>query len=343
MSLPTGSTRGGQGIFISYRRNDCQAQANGLHDGLAHRLGNARIFMDIDSIPAGVDFEQHIRQEIDGCDVVLVLIGDNWLDSRPGADVRRIDEPNDFVRLEIENALSNPRVRTIPVLVEGAQMPEAAQLPESIQRLARINAFDLDDRRWKADLERITVLLEGIGRHDREASTILPEMAPPPPPPVQPLRSPSGQTWSNQPIPSPGWSSHPAGPPPSMTPAAQPGVVGPSTWPGNPPVSVQRTGGFEVGWVVAFLPVICCGLLNFVPLLRSGLIRPAQRWMLIGTGVGLEIVAILGFALVGTAPQDADGTPVGAASNVGVGLVLITMLCAVTLGIVYRKARPVSR
>src|SRR4051795_4969997 len=82
--LPSGVSDSGeeqaQRVFISYRRSDCQPQANGLHDGLRHRLPNASVFMDIDSIPYGVDFEQHIRAEINKCDVVLVLIGDNWLD-----------------------------------------------------------------------------------------------------------------------------------------------------------------------------------------------------------------------------------------------------------------------
>ena len=120
---------GKQHIFISYRHSDCQAQANGLHDGLVHRLRNASLFMDLDSIPPGVDFEQHIRDEIRRSDVILVMIGDNWLDDRPGTNRRRIDEPNDFVRLEIENALAMPGVRIIPVLVEGAQMPAAEELP----------------------------------------------------------------------------------------------------------------------------------------------------------------------------------------------------------------------
>jgi hypothetical protein len=164
MSETTGSHSRGQRIFISYRRNDCLSQANGLHDGLMNRLPGAQIFMDVDSIPAGVDFEEYIRAAIDKCDVVLVLIGDNWLDTRADTSTRRIDEQNDFVRLEVESALANPSVTTIPVLVEGAQMPEAATLPESIQRLARINAFELDDRRWKADLSRITELLEGLQR-----------------------------------------------------------------------------------------------------------------------------------------------------------------------------------
>ena len=96
-------------MFISYRRSDCQPQANGLHDGLSHRLESATIFMDIDSIPPGVEFEQHIRQEIEICDVVLVLIGDNWLDPHlPARTTGRIDDPDDFVRLEIESAFARP-------------------------------------------------------------------------------------------------------------------------------------------------------------------------------------------------------------------------------------------
>src|SRR4029079_11444523 len=135
-------------IFISYRRSDCQSQANGLHDGLRHRLHRSKIFMDIDSIPPGADFEEHIRQEIEQCDVVLVLIGDEWLDPRPGATTRRIDEPRDFVRLEVLSSLRANNVRVIPVLVEGAQMPDASQLPDDIARLARLNAFVLSDSHW---------------------------------------------------------------------------------------------------------------------------------------------------------------------------------------------------
>jgi hypothetical protein len=153
-----------QRVFISYRRSDCQPQANGLHDGLRHRLPSASIFMDIDSIPPGVDFEHHIRQEIEICDVVLVLIGDDWLDPRLGTNLRRIDEPDDFVRLEIESALSSPGVRVVPVLVEGAQMPRASDLPESLRNLARINAIELSDSRWTSDLERLAALVERIGR-----------------------------------------------------------------------------------------------------------------------------------------------------------------------------------
>ena len=149
-------------IFISYRRSDCQPQANGLYDGLSYRLRGANIFMDIDSIPYGVDFEEHIRAEIEACDVVLVLVGDNWLDPVTDGGERRIDQEGDFVRLEIENALSHPSVKVIPVLVEGARMPTQAELPKSISRLARLNAIELSDRRWKADLERLAAVVEGL-------------------------------------------------------------------------------------------------------------------------------------------------------------------------------------
>ena len=178
LSDPSGN--GKQHIFISYRRSDCQAQANGVYDGLGHRLKDASLFMDIDSIPPGVDFEDHIRDEIKRSDVVLVMIGDNWLDSRPGTDRRRIDEDDDFVRLEIESALATPNVRILPVLVEGAPMPPSAELPESIRHLARLNAFELSDHRWTSDVERLARTVERLGRrsrpqglaHEPRASTI---------------------------------------------------------------------------------------------------------------------------------------------------------------------------
>ena len=165
-----------QRIFISYRRSDCQSQANGLHDGLRHRLHRSKIFMDIDSIPPGADFEEHIRQEIEQCDVVLVLIGDEWLDPRPGGVTRRIDEPNDFVRLEIESSLKAEHVRVIPVLVEGARMPYVDDLPDSVQRLARLHAFEMSDSRWTSDIERLTVQLREFGASPARTPTSRPTM-----------------------------------------------------------------------------------------------------------------------------------------------------------------------
>lgn len=155
-------------IFISYRRSDCQPQANAINDGLRHRLRPARVFMDIDSIPAGVDFAEHIREEIEMCDVVLVLIGDNWISATDQDGRRRIDNPDDFVRLEIENAFSASRVSVVPVLVEGAEMPRATDLPESLQRLARINAIELSDQRWTSDIERLAGEIKRLEAYQQE-------------------------------------------------------------------------------------------------------------------------------------------------------------------------------
>ena len=152
-----------QRIFISYRRSDCQSVANGLNDGLRNRLPDAQVFMDLDSIPPGADFEEHIREEIDQCDVVLVLIGDEWLTPEPDTGTRRIDQPNDFVRLEIMSSLRAEKVRVIPVLVEGARMPAATELPDDIARLARLNAYVLSDSHWARDITELTNFLRGSG------------------------------------------------------------------------------------------------------------------------------------------------------------------------------------
>src|SRR5207342_2077869 len=114
------------------------------------------------SIPPGVDFEEHVRDEIEICDVVLILIGDDWLSATTYEGSRRIDDPDDFVRLEIESALASPRVSLVPVLVEGAAMPRPAELPESIRPMARINAIELSDQRWSSDIERLATVIREL-------------------------------------------------------------------------------------------------------------------------------------------------------------------------------------
>ncbi len=133
--------------------------------------------MDLDSIPPGADFEEYIRREIDDCDLVLVMIGDNWLDADVDGSGRRIDRHDDFVRLEIESALASPRVHVVPVLVEGARMPAPNELPPSIRALARYNAVELDDRRWTADLKRLAESVPTILRTP-PAPVVTPPAAP---------------------------------------------------------------------------------------------------------------------------------------------------------------------
>ena len=122
------------GIFISYRRGDDQALAGRLFDRLGEAFGREQLFMDVDSIAPGLDFVRVLQEHLGQCDIVLTVIGKGWLDARP-----RLDNPQDFVRIEIETAL-NQEKRVIPVLVDEARMPRADELPEAIRPLARRNA-----------------------------------------------------------------------------------------------------------------------------------------------------------------------------------------------------------
>ena len=146
--------------FISYRRADCMIQARSLYDGLRHRLSDWSLFQDLDSIPPGADYETMIKDEIGRCDVLLLMIGDDWLDRDPDGRCR-IDDQHDVVRLEIKAALERG-VRIVPLLVEGAEMPTPDQLPAEIARIVRFNAFELSDRRWPRDIDDLVEALRSI-------------------------------------------------------------------------------------------------------------------------------------------------------------------------------------
>ncbi|MGO9752219.1 MAG: toll/interleukin-1 receptor domain-containing protein, partial [Solirubrobacteraceae bacterium] len=109
---------------------------------MRERFGTDRVFIDIEALQPGVDFVEGLEREIGRCEVLLVVMGRNWLSMAGPTGERRIDEPNDFVRLEIEAALERG-IRVIPVLVEGAVMPEPSDLPESIASLARRQAVEV--------------------------------------------------------------------------------------------------------------------------------------------------------------------------------------------------------
>lgn len=406
-----------QRIFISYRRSDCQSQANGLNDGLRHRLSDAKVFMDIDSIPIGADFEEHIRGEIEQCHVALILIGDNWLDSRPGTELRRIDEVNDFVRLEVESALAAKHLRVIPVLVEGARMPTTDELPESIQRLARLNAFEMSDQRWSTDIERLTLQLKQLnGAVDqatpadaptmsfsdvddaaiRYAMSMLPgtfktkDVSEHPvvlathtevsqlrnyhtiigrylmqhrraldlDEPDRPVDQ-RGSVWSKSrrppgptsATPRPSHPQRPAPPAPPRPTLPQP----------PPPPSPMRTPSAPASWSAAAAPlhapstpvekglsskamilwcVLTCGVAAWAAPVWAANRRPfdktfRQRMLIVAAAMGSA--TILGFVLVGSAPTDDDGSPTGAGSDVGVTLLLVTMMVGVAIVMVFKR------
>jgi len=140
------------GIFISYRRQDSQSAAGRLADDLKERLSTTRIFRDIETIAPGEDFVDAIRKALDECGVLIAVIGPRWLTVTDAQGRRRLDDPADYTRIEIATALKREGVRVIPVLIEGAAMPQVVDLPDDLVSLARRNAIDLSDKRWAYDL-----------------------------------------------------------------------------------------------------------------------------------------------------------------------------------------------
>lgn len=127
-------------IFVSYRRSDSGVFTGRIHDQLKNTFGTNNVFRDVYNIPAGSDFRTVLNQEVGTTDVCLVIIGPQWLNITDSQGKRRLDDPNDFVRIEVESALNNPRTRVIPVLVDNAVMPVAEELPASLAELAYRNA-----------------------------------------------------------------------------------------------------------------------------------------------------------------------------------------------------------
>jgi TIR domain len=152
-----------QRIFISYRRDDSRGYAGRLQGDLSRRYSDEHVFRDVE-IPPGADFGEYITGLVDRCNVVLAIIGPGWLDARDREGERRIDKPDDWVRLEIEQALARDGVEVIPVLVDGARLPPREELPESLLALRRRNAFELSDRRWDYDIGQLGQHLDGLLR-----------------------------------------------------------------------------------------------------------------------------------------------------------------------------------
>jgi non-specific serine/threonine protein kinase len=146
-------------IFLSYRRDDASAYAILLYESLSARYGN-NVFMDIDSLAPGVDFVDATDQILKHCEVLFALIGRRWLTSLDAEGNPRLENPEDFVRLEIEVALAR-NIRVVPLLVGGAVMPKSTQLPGELSRLARRHAFELSDTRWHTDVAALIKAIEG--------------------------------------------------------------------------------------------------------------------------------------------------------------------------------------
>ena len=147
-------------IFISYRREDSAGHTGRLYDALQAHFGQENVFMDLSAIDAGQNFVDAIETAIGSCDVLIAVIGKEWLTCL-GAAGRRLEDPGDFVRAEIAAALERG-IPVIPVLVEGTPMPSASALPDPLKPLAKRNALELSDARWSYDIGRLIQAAEKI-------------------------------------------------------------------------------------------------------------------------------------------------------------------------------------
>jgi TIR domain len=150
-------------VFLSYRRQDASGHAGRLYDDLVERYGGSNVFMDIDTIGVGADFTQVIEQAVGSCDALIALVGPEWATVTDETGRRRLDDPRDFVRLELETALAGD-VPVVPVCVRGASFPSAEELPSSIAPLARRQGAELRDVGWRDDVNRLVGELERLVR-----------------------------------------------------------------------------------------------------------------------------------------------------------------------------------
>jgi TIR domain len=141
-------------VFISYRRDDSAGYSGRVMDRLDRELGRDLVFMDVDAIPLGTNFSKVLHEEVAKCSVLLAVIGPNWLDARDEHGNRRLDDPNDFVRIEIAAALQR-NIPVIPVLLEGARIPKADELPEDLKELALRNGMEIRHASFQDDMNRL--------------------------------------------------------------------------------------------------------------------------------------------------------------------------------------------
>jgi hypothetical protein len=141
-------------VFINYRRDDTAGYAGRIHDRLEGEFGADLLFMDVDTIPLGANFTEVLRNGIAGCDVLLALIGPNWLSIRDEEGNRRLDNPGDFLRIEIATALQRS-IPIIPILLDGAKMPKADQLPKELKELISYQGLDIRHTSFHGDMDKL--------------------------------------------------------------------------------------------------------------------------------------------------------------------------------------------
>lgn len=187
----------GRAIFISYRRDDTEGEAGRLFDDLTRSLGENSVFMDVTGINPGMDFRKAIDDNVATCGALLAVIGPFWATIKDGSGTRRLDDPNDFVRLEIASALAR-NIAVIPVLVHEAKMPRPDELPDNLKDLAFRNSVEISHTRWNSDVQLLTQALSQYveplaSTGTRPVHATVPVQLPPPSVPAQ-TSAPSGNS-----------------------------------------------------------------------------------------------------------------------------------------------------
>jgi hypothetical protein len=150
----------GPAIFISYRRSDSQAWAGRLLRDLEQRFGRGQVFRDLSGLGPGEQFTERIGTILAQARIVIVVIGKNWVSAADSGGARRLLDPQDLVRVEVSRALARDDVRVVPLLVDDAEMPDAAELPRDLKTLPERNGARISDATWDEDVER---LARGLG------------------------------------------------------------------------------------------------------------------------------------------------------------------------------------
>ena len=145
---------------MSYRRQDSAGHAGRVYDGLAARFGDDNVFMDVNSIRPGDPFMDVLERTLSEIDLMVVVLGPRWVTIEDDAGRRRLDDPDDFIRMEVSRALERDDVRVIPVRVAGAGVPSRDELPEPLRKLADRQAIELTDEHWTSDFVRLVSAIE---------------------------------------------------------------------------------------------------------------------------------------------------------------------------------------
>jgi hypothetical protein len=147
-------------LFISYRRSDSAGYAGRLHNTLLKFYDKSQVFLDVEALEAGADFESVIMSELDACEVFIAVIGPRWVDIEDSAGNRRLANPSDYVRREVAGALQRDKA-VVPVLVNRAEMPKKKQLPKDMRGLCRFNAAELSHGGFDDDVKRLVKSIGG--------------------------------------------------------------------------------------------------------------------------------------------------------------------------------------